>query len=258
MAVRVSPGPRVLDTEFAIIPTYNEEGRVGVVVRALRRLHPQISVVVVDDGSTDATREEALAAGATVVPHLYNLGYASALETGYRYVLKRRAARCVQLDADGQHDASAVDAILGPVRNGTADVVIGSRFLGGPRSAISVPRRLGIATLRILAQILTGQRWSDPMSGYLGLDQRALKTLTEQHLPHDYADVDVLISMWAAGLRFAEVPVTMRSRDGGRSMYRGIGLIYYVYKMTLAMVIAAWRGRGRRLRARGRSLPSRV
>lgn len=243
-------------SEIAIVLAYNEEGRVGAVVRGLHEAIGGLAVVVVDDGSTDRTRPEALAAGASVVSHPFNLGYGAALQTGYLRALELGAVRCVQLDGDGQHDPAAAGRVLDPLRTGAAEVVIGSRFVEPTGTAVSTVRRFGIRLLSLLARILTGQRWHDAMSGYLGLDRKALELLVTDAFPHDFADLDVLITMWAAGLRITEVPMPMRGRAGGRSMLSGARIPYYVYKMGLSIVIAAWRARvgGRH----GRSSPQRA
>ncbi|MBI4346371.1 MAG: glycosyltransferase family 2 protein [Elusimicrobia bacterium] len=239
--------------EIALVVAFNEEGRVGEVVRELRRSQPAVRIVVVDDGSADGTRAEAIGAGAAVVSHPFNLGYGAALRTGYLYALEHDAARCVLLDGDGQHDPAAAGTVLGPLRSGEADVVIGSRFLVPTGTEMSSVRRLGVRVIALLATVVTGQHWHDAMSGYLGLDRGALQLLTTEILADDYADLDVLIALWGAGLRIVEVPMTMRARSGGRSMLSGMRILHYVYKMGLSIVMAAARARlGRALRRAAR------
>lgn len=235
-----------MPTEIALVLAYNEQGRVGSVVRGLRAADRELTVAVIDDGSTDQTRYEALKAGAHVVSHPFNLGYGAALQTGYLYALSVGAERCVQLDGDGQHDPAAARRILGLLRENAADVVIGSRFVEPTGTVVTRTRRLGIRVLGLMARVVTGERWHDAMSGYLGLDRRAMELLVTDALPHDFADLDVLITMWAAGLRITEVPTRMRERSGGASMLSGARLFYYVYKMGLSIMIAAWRARAER------------
>ena len=234
--------------EIAIVVAYNESGRIGPVVRGIREAHPQLEIVVIDDGSVDGTRGEALMYGAAVVSHPFNLGYGAALQTGYVYALSRDASRCVQMDGDGQHDPAAAGRVLEPLRADLADVVIGSRFVAPTGTVVSPTRRMGFRVLSLLAKGLTGERWHDAMSGYVGLGRPALELLSTDVLPHDYADLDVLITMWTAGLRIVEVPMPMGERAGGRSMLAGPKLLYYMYKMGLSIVMAGWRGRSKRLR----------
>ncbi len=226
------------------MPALNEAGRVGNVVRTLITSVPGIDVLVVDDASEDGTADEAIGAGAVAVSHPIRLGYGAALQTGYRYALRAGYDRSIQLDGDSQHDPSAAARVLEILRGREADVVVGSRFLAGAASPRTPLLRLvGMRFFSTLARLLTGQTWTDPTSGYIGLDQRAIRLLRGELFPDDYPDVDVLILMWAAGLKIIEVPVTMRARIGGKSMHSGLKPLYYVYKMTVSTAMTAIRSK---------------
>jgi glycosyltransferase involved in cell wall biosynthesis len=237
--------------EIAIIPALNEAQRVGAVIADLRRVLPTIDVVVVNDGSTDATEAVARGGGARVVTHPYRLGYGAALQTGYLYALRNGYERAVQIDGDGQHDASLAPRLLAVVRDGRADIALGSRFLSGRPIAIPLVRRIGSATLRRLGRLLAGIESTDPTSGFRAFDRETLALLASDDFPADYPDMDVLIRLRYAGIRIAEIPATVRERAGGTSMHSGWRPLYYAYKVALASCMAALRGRrARRIRRR--------
>lgn len=233
--------PRAL--EIAIIPALNEAQRVGTVIADLRGALPTLDVVVVNDGSSDDTERVARRAGAFVVTHPYRLGYGAALQTGYLYALRNGYERAIQIDGDGQHDAGLAPALLAVIRDGRADIALGSRFLSGRPVRMPLVRRLGSASLRRLGRLLAGIACTDPTSGFRAFDRDALALLASEDFPHDYPDMDVLIRLRFAGIRVAEIPATVRERSGGTSMHGGLRPLYYAYKVALASVMATLRGR---------------
>ena len=225
-----------------VIPAYCEAGRVGDIVREVRRADLGVDIVVVDDGSPDATAEEARDAGATVVRHPYNLGYGSALHTGYCHAFRRGCARVLQMDADGQHDPSMLPRLIAALDSG-ADVVLGSRYLEGNPPPSSLARRVGTRLFAWIATRWLGCRITDPTSGFQGLSQRALASVVNDGFPEDYPDTDVLIEHHRKGLVVTEVPVRMHARRGGLSMHRGARIAYYGYKMLLTLMLLPVRRR---------------
>lgn len=225
-----------------VIPAYCEAGRVGDVVRRALRAEPELTVVVVDDGSHDGTAREARAAGATVLSHPYNLGYGTSLHTGYCFALRQGFDVVLQMDADGQHDATMLGRLLEALERG-ADVVLGSRYLDGAPPPSSLARRIGTKLFAWIATRFTGQRITDPTSGFQGLSRRALESLVNDGFPEDYPDTDVLIEHARSGMRLVEVPVLMHPRLGGLSMHRGARIAYYGYKMFLTLLLLPIRRR---------------
>ncbi len=219
-----------------IIPAYREAGRVGHVVREVRAMGLPIDVVVVDDGSPDETAKEARIAGATVVSHPYNLGYGSALHTGYCHALRQGYQRVLQMDADGQHEAAMLKQLLVGLERG-ADVVLGSRYLEGAPPPSSLARRIGTRLFAWIATRWIGTRITDPTSGFQGLSRRALESVCDDGFPEDYPDTDVLVEHHRRGLVLTEVPVRMHARKGGLSMHRGARIAYYGYKMFLTLMM---------------------
>jgi glycosyltransferase involved in cell wall biosynthesis len=230
--------PRIL----VLIPAYNESPRIGRVVRDLAALEPKPDILVIDDGSADGTADAARAAGARAVSHPFNLGYGAALQTGYRYALAREYDLVVQMDGDGQHPAAFVPSLLQPLLDDRADVVIGSRFLGGDSYPVPWPRRVGIRLFRALARVAVGQRVRDVTSGFQAVNRAAMRVFASDIFPPDFPDADVLMILTKLGLRLAEYPVRMEPSPDKTSMHAGLGILYYVVKMTLSVLIIATTG----------------
>ncbi|MGI9145084.1 MAG: glycosyltransferase family 2 protein [Chloroflexota bacterium] len=168
--LRPQPGLEELSVVVAI-PAYNEDRFIGSLVLKLRAADRRI--LVVDDGSTDATAELAEAAGATVVRHSSNLGKTAAVKTAFEWAGRMGAEALVLLDGDSQHDPADVDALAEPIVNGRADMVVGSRFAGVP-SVIPRWRVAGQHALTLATNIGSGLHLSDTESGYRAFSRRAL------------------------------------------------------------------------------------
>lgn len=219
-----------------VIPAYREAGRVGTVIKDVRRLGLDLDVVVVDDGSPDDTATEAERAGATVVRHPFNLGYGSALHTGYCFAARTGYQRVLQMDADGQHEAGMLPRLIAGLDAG-ADVVLGSRYLDGEPPPSSLARRVGTRFFAWIATRWLGKPVTDPTSGFQGLSRRALESVVNDGFPEDYPDTDVLVEHHRRGLEVVEVPVRMLPRAGGMSMHRGARIAYYGYKMLVTLML---------------------
>ncbi|MBK1718863.1 glycosyltransferase family 2 protein [Thiocystis violacea] len=191
-----------------LIPAHNEAATLGAIVRDVRCLwgHP---VVVIDDCSSDATAEVALAAGATLLPLPLRLGAWGAIQTGLRYARRQGYRLAITLDADGQHEPAYLGALVAPVRDGQANVVIGAF----PARA-SPARRIAWRYFRWL----TGLDLEDITSGFRAYDQAAMRLLASSEATLlDYQDVGVLLTLHRHGLRVIEVPAPMQPRAQGVS-----------------------------------------
>lgn len=240
-AATESKGKRCHPSVLVVIPACNEARNLAAVIHGVRAVAPGAGVLVVNDGSTDDTATVARMAGAQVLSHAFNLGYGAALQTGFLYALARGYDYMVQLDGDGQHDPRDVRRILDTLLAGEADVVVGSRYLPRAPEWTGWLRRRGSQALARMTSWIIGRRITDSASGFQGCNRRVAKFYTQDSYPGDYPDADVLIMLHRAGFRIREIPVTMHGRTNGRSMHSGIRLLYYVYKMTLAMILTLMR-----------------
>ncbi len=222
---------------LVIIPAYNEAASLPPVLAELQRERPDLAVLVVSDGSTDATASVARAAGVAVVELPFNLGIGGALRTGFRYAVEHGYDAAVQFDADGQHDPHAVAAILAPVADG-ADLVIGSRFVEGGRPTYSVGRvrRAAMRGLEWVVHRLVGRRFTDTSSGFRAFSSRML-VFFATHYPVEYMDsVEALVLANNAGFDVREVPADMRGRTGGAPSTRSWRLVYYYVRLLVVLV----------------------
>jgi glycosyltransferase involved in cell wall biosynthesis len=236
MSIDMTAGKTLL-----IIPAHNEAANLGQVLAEVQATGLALDVLVVDDCSTDETAAVAAQAGAHVLRLPCNLGYGGAVQAGFRYAVRFGYSFGVLMDADGQHDAACIAALLRSVQDGKADLALGSRFLGHMEYRTSAIKRLGMAVFRQIASRVTGQRITDPTSGFQALNHDVMAFLAADNYPIDFPDADTILLLHFAGFRLAEVPVTMRERLSGESMHSSWKPIYYVFKMFLSIFIVLLR-----------------
>lgn len=230
-----------LSNNYAVIlPAYNEAGRIGATIAGIRQFS-SADIIVVNDGSDDDTAAEGSAAGAIVISLPFNLGYGGALQTGFKYALRKGYAYVVQMDADGQHDPAYILPLLEAVRAERVDVTLGSRFLGEGEYSPTLAKRIGMIFFRKIASCLTGQRVTDPTSGFQALGRKALQLYASEVYPVDFPDADVLILLHRLGLRFIEVPVKMNPNIKKKTMHSGFVPVYYIFKMLLSIIVTILR-----------------
>jgi glycosyltransferase involved in cell wall biosynthesis len=237
----VSADARLADLKrLAIVPAYNEEASVGRVIDEIRALSPPFDVVVVDDGSVDRTAAVAADRGAHVVRLPFNLGIGGAMQTGYRFALEQGYDLAVQIDGDGQHDPRELPKILQPVLEGSADLVVGSRFSGDGAFQSSPVRRIGIRLFAGVVSAVVGQRVTDTTSGFRAVNRSAIALFAADY-PHDYPEVEATVMCVKHKLRLTEVPVRMRERSGGSSSITAFRSVYYMAKVLLAIFVGLFR-----------------
>jgi glycosyltransferase involved in cell wall biosynthesis len=225
----------------AVVPAYNEAGAIGRVVDEIAASEPAPDVVVIDDASTDETAAIAAAHGAVVLRLPFNVGIGGAVQAGLRYALQEGYDLAVRLDGDGQHDASELAKLLAPIERGEADFVIGSRFADGTGSyRPPLGRRLGIRAFALLVSVLGRHRVTHTTSGFAALDRRAIALFAAEY-PHDYPEVEATLVALRSGLRLAQVQVEMRERESGTSSITLVRSLYYIVKVTLALLVASLR-----------------
>jgi polyprenyl-phospho-N-acetylgalactosaminyl synthase len=211
---------------FIVIPAYNEAGAIREVVAGLRAVYD--NVVVIDDGSVDATGEEARVAGATIVRHILNRGQGAALQTGIEYSLIRGAETIVTFDADGQHRVEDVETLLSALDREQADLAIGSRFLGAG-SDVPFPRGLLLRVAVVVMRLTSKVRLTDAHNGLRAIRRSAAEQirLTLDGMAHASEIVD---QIYLKGLRVVEVPVVIRysaySRRKGQSGFAAFRIMF--------------------------------
>ncbi|MER2511525.1 MAG: glycosyltransferase family 2 protein [Nitrosomonas ureae] len=220
----------------AIVPVFNEAACVEAVIREVDKSIPGVEVVVIDDGSTDNSAQVAQAAQASVIILPYNLGIGGAVQTGYLFASEMEYDFAVRLDGDGQHNPTQLSALLDPLILGQADVIVGSRYLQGRKFRVSWSRSIGVKVFAAMVSLITGQRFTDTTSGFQAANRAAVQFLA-QHLPSDYPEIEGLVLLCRAGFRVKEVPVTMRPRVAGQSSITLFRSVYYVFKVSLALLI---------------------
>ena len=225
---------------IAIVPAFNEEQAIGRVVADLLAFDPSLDVVVVSDGSVDATAANAEAAGARVLRLPFNLGIGGAVQTGFRYAWEHGYELAVRCNGDGQHVPSELSKVIEPVVSGDADIAVGSRFVGSAGYRSSATRRVGIRLLAAVVSAIARQRVTDTTSGFQALNRRALGLFAADY-PHDYPEVEGMVMTIRHRLRLVEVPVHMREREHGRSSITALRSVYYMAKVLTALFIGLFR-----------------
>ena len=222
---------------LAIVPAYNEERSLASVVAGARRAMPEMDVCVVDDGSTDGTAELARGLGVTLLRNPLNLGIGGAVQAGYLWARDHGYDAAVQLDGDGQHDPSFLPALLAPLAEGKAGLVVGSRFASGREGFRSTwVRRMGIRYLSWLLWLRCGTRTSDPTSGFRAAGRPAIELFAKAY-PPDYPEPESIAIAARQGIAVAEVPVVMAGRMHGKSSITPLRTLYYLVKVSLALAL---------------------
>ncbi|MGK2348282.1 glycosyltransferase family 2 protein [Actinomyces sp. W5033] len=221
-----SGGPQSLDDAWLVIPLYNEAPVVRGVIEQARRVFPH--VVVVDDGSRDASACEAAAAGAVVIQHPVNLGQGAALQTGFAYVLERTGARwVVTFDADGQHSVEDAAAMVERSRREDLGFVLGSRFLDGS-TQVGWVKRLVLRTAAAVSSRSSGMHLTDAHNGLRVIRRDALERVQLRQNRMAHAS-EIVRQLGATGLAWAEHPVhityTDYSRAKGQSLWNSVNIL---------------------------------
>ena len=228
-----------------IIPAYNEEKNIGALLDQLAK--PEISsladVLVVDDASTDGTKDIVKKYGFPVVRHVYNLGYGSGLQSGYKYAVRKGYQYVVQMDADGQHDACNIPVLYRALTSGDEegnmpDIVIGSRFMDGSTPyRVSAVKKFAIRLFVLMIYLGTGKKYTDPTSGLQGLSRRAVKYYSHYgNFDDRYPDANMIMQMTLLGYRLREVPAVMHYRTVGVSMHSGLKPMIYMFRMFFSIM----------------------
>ncbi len=222
---------------IVIIPAYNEAENIALVLAALRQTAPEFDCIVVNDGSSDATAAVCREQNCRVLSLAVNLGIGGAVQTGYRYAAQNGYDVAVQIDGDGQHDPAYLAAMLDALTERGADMVIGSRFLVGEGYQSTPLRRWGIRYFSLLIRLLTGTTVTDPTSGFRMVRKELIEAFAADY-PPDYPEPESVAKLLRRGGKVVELPVQMRARGGGSSSIGALASLYYLIKVTFAILLS--------------------
>lgn len=232
---------------FVIVPAFNEEKQIGDVVCKILRINgeiprigdivlsetslkdvsltKEIKVVVVDDGSSDRTFDEAMAAGAVVLRHPVNLGQGAALETGNEYARACGAKAVAHFDGDGQFEPGDVVGALKMLKENNLDIVLGSRFLDGRSKIPWTKRYIILPVSRVINYLLTGVKLTDAHNGFRVLNKTALQKIkiTQNGMAHNS---EIVSQIKKFNLAFAEYPVLVKYNKYGQNVWGGLNIIW--------------------------------
>lgn len=225
------------DSLLVVCPAFNEQESVAAVIEELHRAVPRADVLVVDDGSADATARVARAAGARVVQLPFNLGVGGALRTGLLLASREGYRAVVQCDSDGQHPAAAVEELVRGLES--ADLVIGTRWGGVGTYIARGPRRWAMLLLSRVLSRIHHTELSDVTSGFRAFGPRAVAVLASEMPPEYLGDtLDALVIARIRGLVVSQVPVAMRERSGGVPSHRPLRSGLYLMRAVLVLVLS--------------------
>lgn len=226
--------------KLAIIPAYNEEGNIEKTVRDIEQNAPGFDYVIINDCSTDRTLSICHKNGYNVVNLPVNLGIGGGVQTGYLYAWRNGYDVAVQFDGDGQHTASFLNIMAEHLTKNDLDMVIGSRYITKDGFQSSGMRRLGIRYFTGLIRLLTGRRITDPTSG-MRMVNRSVIELFAKDYPKDYPEPESVTTILRRKKKVEEIPVVMNAREAGVSSISPVNAVYYMIKVTAAVVVAAIR-----------------
>ncbi len=233
-----------------VIPAYNEEGNIIHTLEDLEHDFPQADVLVVNDCSKDSTRQILRDHGVCHLDLPINLGIGGAVQAGYMYAAQNGYDIAVQFDGDGQHRADCLSKLIRPLLDGEADMAVGSRFLpdSDPEGFVSsAARRAGIRFLSFLIRLVTGKKIRDVTSGFRAVNRELIEFYSE-HYAQDFPEPEAIVMALVNGFRVTEVPVGMREREAGKSSIHTLVSVYYMVKVSMAVLIAGVHKRKRQVK----------
>ena len=221
---------------LVMVPAFNEQASVLDVIQDIREHCPEMDYVVIDDCSTDETRHLLVSHSIPYLGLSCNLGIGGCIQTGYQYALERKYDIAVQFDGDGQHDAKYLHDLIRPITENRADVVIGSRFILKQGFQSGPVRRIGIGFLSRMLHLLSGIHVEDVTSGMRAVGVQYIAEYARKYA-QDYPEPEALLTAAVRGARIVEVPVEMRKRQNGESSIGPLWSVYYIVKVTLALIL---------------------
>jgi len=223
---------------YCIIPAYNEEDNISSIIKSVVKYVDE--VVVVDDGSDDRTVRIAQEEKAIVLRHVINRGQGAALETGNQYARKKQADIVVHFDADGQFRPDEIERVISQVKEGEADIVFGSRFLGKVNNMPWLKKHLIFPLARIISKLFWQADLSDPQSGFRAFNKKFLGKLQIENDGSAHCS-EIIIKAFALNMKIKEVPITVTYNNFGQSIFggkgRGMGGVQIIKDLIISKII---------------------
>ena len=205
-----------------IIPAYNEADNIQSVLTEIKKDIPKAAILVIDDCSTDSTGQIVAKNHIKCITNVFNMRYAWAIQTGIKYAQQYNYDYAILMDADGQHIPSEAKKLYESAIAKQTDITIGSRYLKDLGYHCPFFRKIGTKFFSILVKLFTGQRITDPLSGFQCINKKVIDHYSKCGNYPEYPDANLIIEMLLNGYTISEVPVKMRTRESGTSMHSGI------------------------------------
>lgn len=225
-----------MDKLLVIIPAFNEEKNIVKLIKDIKNVNENFDILVINDCSTDETKDVVKNLDVKVINLPCNLGIGGAVQTGYKYAFDYGYDYAVQVDGDGQHIPKYIESLYKEIKKGY-NFVIGSRFIENEGFQSSGLRRVGIRFFYHLIKLLTKQEITDSTSGFRIADKSVIE-LFKTSYPTDYPEPETIITLLKNGFMVKEIPVVMRERKNGESSINLINSVYYMIKVTLAILFS--------------------
>lgn len=226
--------------KLVIIPAYNESKNIDKVIQDIKENATDFDYVIINDCSTDSTKEVCREKGYNVVNLPTNLGIGGGVQTGYKYALDKHYDIAVQIDGDGQHNAKYLNVLFRYMEENKADMVIGSRFINKQGFQSTYMRRVGSKILSKLIKIVNRNKITDPTSGLRMVSRPVIQEFCDYY-PKDYPEPESVAQILRKGYKVVEVPVEMNDRQEGVSSINIFKSVYYMVKVSLAIIIDGFR-----------------
>ena len=226
---------------LVIVPAYNEEESIINTINNIKNYKKckkfSIDYIVINDGSTDRTKDLLVANNINFIDLPYNLGIGAAVQTGYKYASYNDYDIAIQFDGDGQHDVNYIEKLIDPIIQNDVDIVIGSRFIDNTSDFKSTKvRQVGINIISFLIKILSGKKMMDVTSGFRAVNKKVIEIFARNY-PYDFPEPITNYALIKNDFKFKEVGVSMHKRVGGTSSIKFIGSIYYMFNVCLSILL---------------------
>lgn len=222
--------------KLVIIPAYNEAESIENTIKNIVEHAEGFDYIIINDCSTDDTLKICQRNNFNYIDLPINLGIGGAVQMGYYYAYKNHYDLAVQVDGDGQHDAAFLNIMADTLVNNNVNMVIGSRFIEKKGFQSSFVRRLGIVYFTNLIKLFTGKRVTDPTSGLRMIDREVIELFAKSY-PKDYPEPESVVTILNRKMKVMEIPVVMKERQGGVSSINPSKSVYYMIKVSLAIIM---------------------